>query len=162
MLKRFKIISDRYRNRRKRFSLRFNLLAGLYNYELFKIWEMRFILRRYTDTAEQGVDRSSPRTQIAQQNRSRRRVRSTCGIWVVPIPSPRTRFGKARWVSRGQAGNNDTKCFVPDMSIFGSIISILWTHEGFRRTLLFRSTNLNRQRMRVSGEGTVRSTSTSL
>jgi len=34
MLKRFKIISDRYRNRRKRFGLRFNLLAGLYNYEL--------------------------------------------------------------------------------------------------------------------------------
>ncbi|MBS4163041.1 hypothetical protein PRO82_000330 [Candidatus Protochlamydia amoebophila] len=34
MLKRFKIISDRYRNRRKRFRLRFNLLAGLYNYEL--------------------------------------------------------------------------------------------------------------------------------
>ena len=34
MLKRFKIISDRYRNRRKRFVLRFNLLAGLYNYEL--------------------------------------------------------------------------------------------------------------------------------
>ena len=34
MLKRFKIIADRYRNRRKRFSLRFNLLAGLYNYEL--------------------------------------------------------------------------------------------------------------------------------
>lgn len=34
MLKRFKIISDRYRNRRKRFGLRFNLLAGLYNFEL--------------------------------------------------------------------------------------------------------------------------------
>lgn len=34
MLKRFKIIADRYRNRRKRFSLRFNLLAGFYNYEL--------------------------------------------------------------------------------------------------------------------------------
>lgn len=34
MLKRFKIIVDRYRNRRKRFGLRFNLLAGLYNYEL--------------------------------------------------------------------------------------------------------------------------------
>ena len=33
MLKRFKIISDRYRNRRKRFGLRFNLIAGLYNYE---------------------------------------------------------------------------------------------------------------------------------
>lgn len=34
MLKRFKIIADCYRNRRKRFSLRFNLLAGIYNYEL--------------------------------------------------------------------------------------------------------------------------------
>jgi hypothetical protein len=33
-LKIFKIISDRYRNRRKRFGLRFNLIAGLYNYEL--------------------------------------------------------------------------------------------------------------------------------
>ena len=34
MIKRFKIISDRYRNRRKRFGLRFNLIAGMYNYEL--------------------------------------------------------------------------------------------------------------------------------
>lgn len=34
MIKRFKIISDRYRNRRKRFGLRFNLIAGLYNHEL--------------------------------------------------------------------------------------------------------------------------------
>jgi hypothetical protein len=25
---------ERYRNRRKRFSLRFNLIAGLYNFEL--------------------------------------------------------------------------------------------------------------------------------
>lgn len=33
-LKIFKILAERYRNRRKRFSLRFNLLAGLYNYEL--------------------------------------------------------------------------------------------------------------------------------
>lgn len=33
-LKRFKIISDRYRNRRKRFALRFNLIAGIYNLEL--------------------------------------------------------------------------------------------------------------------------------
>ena len=33
-LKRFKILSDRYRNRRKRFGLRFNLIAGLYNREL--------------------------------------------------------------------------------------------------------------------------------
>lgn len=34
MLKRFKVISDRYRNRRKRFGLRFNLIAGIYNWEL--------------------------------------------------------------------------------------------------------------------------------
>jgi len=34
MLKRFKIIADRYRNRRKRFGLRFNLIAGIYNMEL--------------------------------------------------------------------------------------------------------------------------------
>lgn len=33
-LKRFKIISDTYRNRRKRFGLRFNLIAGIYNAEL--------------------------------------------------------------------------------------------------------------------------------
>ena len=34
MLKRFKIIADRYRNRRKRFGLRFNLIAGIYNFEI--------------------------------------------------------------------------------------------------------------------------------
>ena len=34
MIKRFKIIADRYRNRRKRFGLRFNLIAGVYNYEI--------------------------------------------------------------------------------------------------------------------------------
>jgi hypothetical protein len=34
MVKRFKIIADRYRNRRKRFGLRFNLIAGFYNFEL--------------------------------------------------------------------------------------------------------------------------------
>ncbi|MBH8573156.1 hypothetical protein I8752_31535 [Nostocaceae cyanobacterium CENA369] len=33
-LKVFKILSFTYRNRRKRFSLRFNLIAALYNYEL--------------------------------------------------------------------------------------------------------------------------------
>jgi DDE superfamily endonuclease len=33
-LKRFKIIADRYRNRRKRFGLRFNLIAAIYNQEL--------------------------------------------------------------------------------------------------------------------------------
>ena len=30
----FKILSERYRNKRKRFGLRFNLIAGIYNYEL--------------------------------------------------------------------------------------------------------------------------------
>ena len=34
MLKRFKIIADQYRNRLKRFGLRFNLIAGLYDWEL--------------------------------------------------------------------------------------------------------------------------------
>jgi len=33
-LKKFKIISDRYRNRRRRFGLRFNLITGIYNMEL--------------------------------------------------------------------------------------------------------------------------------
>lgn len=33
-LKIFKILSERYRNRGKRFSLRFNLIAAIYNYEL--------------------------------------------------------------------------------------------------------------------------------
>ena len=33
-LKIFRILAERYRNRRKRFSLRFNFIAGLYNYEL--------------------------------------------------------------------------------------------------------------------------------
>jgi hypothetical protein len=34
MIKRFKIISDKYRNRRQRFGLRFNLIAGIYNFEI--------------------------------------------------------------------------------------------------------------------------------
>jgi hypothetical protein len=34
MVKRFKIVADRYRNRRKRFGLRWNLISGIYNYEL--------------------------------------------------------------------------------------------------------------------------------
>ena len=33
-IKRFKIVADRYRNRRKRFGLRFNLICGIYNWEL--------------------------------------------------------------------------------------------------------------------------------
>ena len=35
-LKRFHVIADKYRNRRRRFGLRFNLIAGIYNYELAK------------------------------------------------------------------------------------------------------------------------------
>jgi hypothetical protein len=34
LIKRFKIIADRYRNRRKRFALRFNLIAAIYNWEI--------------------------------------------------------------------------------------------------------------------------------
>ena len=33
-LKIFRILSERYRNRLKRFGLRFNLIAGIYNFEL--------------------------------------------------------------------------------------------------------------------------------
>ena len=33
-IKRYKILSDKYRNRRKRFGLRFNLIAAIYNLEL--------------------------------------------------------------------------------------------------------------------------------
>ncbi len=35
-LKIFKILSETYRNKRKRFGLRFNLIAGIYNYEIRK------------------------------------------------------------------------------------------------------------------------------
>jgi hypothetical protein len=33
-VKRFKFLSDKYRNRRKRFSLRFNLIAGICNFDM--------------------------------------------------------------------------------------------------------------------------------
>jgi hypothetical protein len=33
-IERFRVVSDRYRNRRKRFALRFNLISGICNYEL--------------------------------------------------------------------------------------------------------------------------------
>ncbi|HSQ97154.1 MAG TPA: IS5/IS1182 family transposase, partial [Rickettsiales bacterium] len=33
-LKKFRIIADKYRCRRKRFGLRFNLISGIYNFEL--------------------------------------------------------------------------------------------------------------------------------
>lgn len=33
-LKRFKILSDKYRNRRKRFELRFKVITGIYNFEV--------------------------------------------------------------------------------------------------------------------------------
>jgi hypothetical protein len=33
LIKRFKVVSDKYRNRRKRFGLRFNLICGICNYE---------------------------------------------------------------------------------------------------------------------------------
>lgn len=33
-LKRFRVIAEKYRNRGKRFALRFNLVAGIYNFEM--------------------------------------------------------------------------------------------------------------------------------
>jgi hypothetical protein len=33
-IKRFKILAERYRNRRKRFGLRFNLIAGICNFDM--------------------------------------------------------------------------------------------------------------------------------
>jgi hypothetical protein len=33
-IKRFRILAERYRNRRKRFALRFSLIAGICNYEI--------------------------------------------------------------------------------------------------------------------------------
>ena len=34
VVKRFRILAEKYRNRRKRFGLRFNLIAGIYNFEI--------------------------------------------------------------------------------------------------------------------------------
>jgi len=34
VVKRHRILAEKYRNRRKRFNLRFNLIAGVYNFEL--------------------------------------------------------------------------------------------------------------------------------
>ena len=33
VIKRFRIIAERYRNRKKRFNLRFSLIAGIYSFE---------------------------------------------------------------------------------------------------------------------------------
>jgi len=37
-LKIFRILSERFRNRRKRFGLRFNLIASIYNMELENVY----------------------------------------------------------------------------------------------------------------------------
>lgn len=42
-IKVFRILSERYRNRRKRFSLRFNLIAAIYNLEI--AWEHSKVIR---------------------------------------------------------------------------------------------------------------------
>lgn len=34
VIKRFRIVNDKYRNRRKRFGLRLNLICGIYNFEI--------------------------------------------------------------------------------------------------------------------------------
>lgn len=38
-LKVFRIVGERYRNRRRRFGLRVNLIAGIYNYELYSTFD---------------------------------------------------------------------------------------------------------------------------
>jgi len=38
-IKVFRILGERYRNRRKRFGLRVNLIAGIYNYELNSVFD---------------------------------------------------------------------------------------------------------------------------
>ena len=40
-LKRFRILAERYRSRLKRFGLRLNLIAGLYNWELDHVNDVR-------------------------------------------------------------------------------------------------------------------------
>jgi len=35
----FRILGERYRNRRKRFRLRVNLIEGIYNYELYNVFD---------------------------------------------------------------------------------------------------------------------------
>lgn len=37
-IKVFRVLGEKYRNRRKRFGLRVNLIAGIYNYELYSIF----------------------------------------------------------------------------------------------------------------------------
>ena len=56
MLKRFKIISDKYRNRRKRFGLRFNLIAGIYNLELIEISFERGLLQVQPQAAPANIN----------------------------------------------------------------------------------------------------------
>lgn len=38
-IKVFRVLAERYRNRRKRFGLRVNLIAGIYNYELNSVFD---------------------------------------------------------------------------------------------------------------------------
>ncbi|SPR09173.1 hypothetical protein [Orientia tsutsugamushi] len=47
LVKEFKIIADKYRNRRKRLTLRFNLISGIYNFELFNQFRKKSIVSDY-------------------------------------------------------------------------------------------------------------------
>ena len=49
-IKRFKIVADKYRNRRKRFGLRFNLISGIYNYELKWVSKEVYYLKKAHST----------------------------------------------------------------------------------------------------------------
>ena len=52
----FRILSERYRNRRKRFALRFNLIAAIYNLELNSHWLLQEVYLNigFFDTKEEA------------------------------------------------------------------------------------------------------------
>ena len=53
LIKRFKIVSDRYRNRRKRFGLRFNLICGICNFEKMIVSQEVYYIRALKETPKQ-------------------------------------------------------------------------------------------------------------
>jgi len=54
LIKRFKIVSDCYRNRRKRFSSRFNLICGICNV-LFSAFFRYYIVSSFLNSANYGL-----------------------------------------------------------------------------------------------------------
>jgi hypothetical protein len=65
-LKRFKVISERYRNRRRRFGLRFNLIAGIYNYEVWGLCKRSIANRRIVAKERVGARWKVTREKVAK------------------------------------------------------------------------------------------------